>query len=359
MRVYRSVVRLAAAVFLARLHQPCEVPTTARPHEEGSSYPVSVKREVEISGSGVNPPEPPESNTAPQLALNPGALHHDNTRMTKIAQKWIATNARYHDRVAGQYQFLHSEIYNPIEQDRLAQAVEKAVVRLRDGASAVFALDVGAGAGNLTAHLLRAGCRVTAADVSSKCLDQVRANFSTAGPRLRTQLLNGSDLRNWADGEFDLCGAYSVLHHVPDYLSLVAEMARVVRPGGIVFIDHESSEAAWQPSAAGVEYLRKFRQANLPSFRSRWGPSAFWKRTITKIRKLQNPRYQEEGDIHIWPDDHIVWDKVEECLLENGIEQIRRENYLVCRERDPRAPLYHEYRDQFADMSLLVALKSG
>ena len=32
------------------------------------------------------------------------------------------------------------------------------------------------------------------------------------------------------------------------------------------------------------------------------------------IRKFINPRYRREGDIHVFPDDHIEWDKIIEVV---------------------------------------------
>ena len=77
-----------------------------------------------------------------------------------------------------------------------------------------------------------------------------------------------------------------------------------------------------------------------------------------KWHKLQNPRFQEEGDIHIWEDDQIEWKSIVSSLLQLGFVDIKRTNYLLCRERAGNAPLYHKYKDKYSDMSLLVARKA-
>lgn len=278
--------------------------------------------------------------------------------MTISANEWLVRNREYHNRIAGSYRNRHTEIYNPIEQARLAGAIASAIDQIESDADAICALDVGAGVGNLTAHLLRRGCHVTAADISEAFLSEIEKEFAEYQPFLNTALLNGKDLANWPDGSFHFCGTYSVLHHVPDYLSLVEEMARVVCPGGVLFIDHESSLDSWNPSPEGLEYLRRFREGRKPSWKERWGPSGLWYRFKWKWHTLQDPRYQEEGDIHIWPDDHIEWGLIEDKLRPAGFTKIIRQDYLVCRETIADAPLYHEFAEKYQDMTLLVAIKA-
>lgn len=236
-------------------------------------------------------------------------------------------------------------------------ALQDVVDSIRINTPVPRVLDFGTGAGNLTSHFLKLGCHVTAADVSEGCLVQVRRSFHETADRLETVLLNGQDLIGFKDNSFDICGTYSVLHHVPDYLLAVRELARVTKPGGIIFIDHESSPGSWKTSSVGEEYLDQIRALIKPTFLQRWSPAAFIHRVVVKWHKLQNPRYQEEGDIHIWEDDHIEWEQIECALTELGFIDIERTDYLLCRERGGNAPLYHEYKDKYSDMSLLVARK--
>ena len=78
----------------------------------------------------------------------------------------IARNRRAHDRIVGEYDGRHDDIFNEIEQARLAGTVGEAVAAIRGGNSAPpRALDIGAGTGNLTRHLLEGGAQVTAGDV--------------------------------------------------------------------------------------------------------------------------------------------------------------------------------------------------
>ena len=272
-------------------------------------------------------------------------------------EDWLKINKCHHDGFANEYEGQHAEIYNAIEQARLFSVLQGVVNNIRKNMLVPHVLDFGTGAGNLTSHFLKLGCHVTATDVSEGCLVQVRRSFHENTDRLQTALLNGQDLINFKDNTFDICGTYSVLHHVPDYLRAVRELARVTKSGGIIFIDHESSPDSWQVSGVGEEYLEQARAIIKPIFWQRWGPKALFHRVVVKCHKLHNPRYQEEGDIHIWEDDHIEWDKIESVLEELGFIDIERTDYLLCRERGKDAPLYHKYKNKYADMSLLVARK--
>jgi 2-polyprenyl-3-methyl-5-hydroxy-6-metoxy-1,4-benzoquinol methylase len=270
---------------------------------------------------------------------------------------WLDININHHDDFAGNYASTHSEIYNQTEQDRLQAALHRAFGEIGEVGENVSALDFGAGAGNLTNHLLSMGLSVTASDVSEGCLNFIEKKHSKNFDRLSTSRLNGKDLSQFEDGQFDFVATYSVLHHVPDYLFAVKEMARVVKPGGVLFIDHESSPSCWQESTMREEYYEKYWSMQPANFWSRWSPAAIFNRLLTRMRKVRHPRYHPEGDIHIWHDDHIEWNLIEKVVRESGFEQINFVDYLVCREKGRDPVLYEEYKDRINDMRLFTSIK--
>ncbi len=269
----------------------------------------------------------------------------------------IAHNRRAHDALGAAYDTQHPEIFNDIEQARLRAAVARAVELARPAAGAlVRALDAGCGTGNLTGHLIAAGAVVTAADVSTKFLSIVQGRFG--GDALAgVAELNGTDLQPIADGSFDVTICYSVLHHVPDYAAFVREMARVTAPGGIVMIDHERTDASWTSG----DYQAFLREAVVWPPRRWWywlQPARYWKRIrpLLEWQKWGNPRWMPEGDLHIWPDDHIEWDRVESALAAGGCDIAVRDHYLLFEPRY-RRDVWEQWRTRCSDMQCLVARK--
>jgi len=87
-------------------------------------------------------------------------------------------------------------------------------------------LEAGCGWGELAAWIAReTGARVTAVDLSPRMVELAEA----AG--VAAQIADVQQLP-FADGSFDVAVAAWMLYHVPDRERAVAELARVLRPGG-------------------------------------------------------------------------------------------------------------------------------
>jgi ubiquinone/menaquinone biosynthesis C-methylase UbiE len=263
----------------------------------------------------------------------------------------IRHNRRAHDAIAEAYEERHGEIFNPIEQERLRQNLRRALQLVQTHSPRLQVLDYGCGSGNLTKHLLDLGLHVTAADVSKKFLRMARERYRGSGA-LETMLLNGQDLHGIPDHTLDMVAAYSVLHHVPDYLRIVREMARVLKPGGVLYLDHEHAPAYWEPS----ETYQQFIGRAVPPRVKTWRRFLVWKNYIFHLRRLFNPRYEPEGDIHVWPDDHIEWDRIKAVVEEGECTVVVEEDYLLYRSGYP-LDLYREYATRCADMRLMIARK--
>lgn len=269
----------------------------------------------------------------------------------------IEHNATAHDIAAGHYDSKHVEIFNPIEQARLTGTVGEAIAFT--GRPSPEVLDVGAGTGNLSLKFLAAGCRVTAADVSAQSLERLVRKASPGAP-IRTQVLAGERLP-FPDASFDVACCYSVLHHIPDYLLTVREMARVLRPGGLFYVDHEASPRSWEGDPVLAEYrsltrltlgehiwsLLRTGEAFTPAFAKTVYMKAFVDR-----------RYEREGDIHVWPDDHIEWDKIAAALASGGVKIERTQEYLHFVPRGG-VELYERFRDRCTDMQFVFARKAA
>jgi len=257
----------------------------------------------------------------------------------------ILRNTALHDKIAKKYDEIHGEIFNVEEQNRLKRALAQSLSNIDTGTKRYRALDFGCGTGNLTRHLIELGVDVTAADVSRQSLVRVKERFE-----VETVVLNGKDLSDFSDDSFDFVACYSVLHHVPDYLHAVSEMARVSRPGGCVYIDHEPIEEYW----TGIPGLDEFRKkVEKPDFSKYF----HYKNYVDKLIRVFNPRHTNEGDIHVWPDDHIEWPLVIETLGRQGFEIVFDDAFLLCR-RNYREDVYWAHRDTLHDTRVMAFRKT-
>src|SRR5208337_138004 len=144
------------------------------------------------------------------------------------------------------------------EQKRIHHVLKDALEHIKTKSDLPRVLGFGAGTGNLTEHLSGLGVKVVAADISSKYLERLRLKLGDDNSkRLETMLLNGNDLSGIPNGSLDMVATYSVLHHVPDYLKIIDEFVRVLKTGGIVYIDHEVCPSYWEQNAEYQAYLEE------------------------------------------------------------------------------------------------------
>jgi SAM-dependent methyltransferase len=95
-------------------------------------------------------------------------------------------------------------------------------------------LEVGSGSGRMWQALgaaVPAGWRLVLSDVSPGMLAEARRALAASGREARFVLADAANLP-FSDDRFDLAFANHMLYHVPDLPRAVAELGRVLRPGG-------------------------------------------------------------------------------------------------------------------------------
>ena len=128
-------------------------------------------------------------------------------------------------------------------------------------------LDCGCGPGSITVGLAEA---VTPGSVTGIDLEEsqlARARETAPGLGLANVTFETADVHNlpFEDGRFDAVFSHAMLEHLPDPVPVLAEMRRVLKPGGLAAIrciDLGGTIIAPDDGrlAAGHEHWRKYRQ---------------------------------------------------------------------------------------------------
>lgn len=129
-----------------------------------------------------------------------------------------------------------------------------------DGLSAV---DVGCSAGFIADELALAGARTSGVDIDEPGLEKARARF---GERVDFRLARGEDLP-FDDGSVDVVVLNHIYEHVVDPEAVVADIHRVLRPGGLLYLGvghrwqvlephHRLPFLSWLPQRAADRYMR-------------------------------------------------------------------------------------------------------
>jgi 2-polyprenyl-6-hydroxyphenyl methylase/3-demethylubiquinone-9 3-methyltransferase len=97
-------------------------------------------------------------------------------------------------------------------------------------------LDVGCGGGLLAEEFARLGCDVTGIDPSEKSLETARAHARQENLAIEYRQATGERIP-FADAAFDVVYCCDVLEHVQDVGKVIAEISRVLKPGGVFLFD--------------------------------------------------------------------------------------------------------------------------
>ncbi|WP_435223186.1 class I SAM-dependent methyltransferase [Streptomyces sp. Tue6028] len=132
-----------------------------------------------------------------------------------------------------------AEAYSAENEDNLVNAYYErpAMVALAGDVTGRRILDAGCGSGPLSATLRERGAVVTGIDASAGMLALARRRL---GDDADLHVVDLSDPLPFADGAFDDVVASLVLHYLEDWGPTLAELRRVLRPGGrlIASVDH-------------------------------------------------------------------------------------------------------------------------
>ena len=151
-------------------------------------------------------------------------------------------------------------VWQPDPSGRTPQDVAVEVLRARRPARV---LEVGCGTGQLAERMMRQlDAELIAVDLSPSMVEETRSRVVDARVADVEQL-------PFADGEFDCAVAAWVLYHLPDLDRGLAELARVLRPGGRVPVGEHgvrsqvgSRDVVEVPAQGGLAVLAHERGAS-------------------------------------------------------------------------------------------------
>ena len=127
----------------------------------------------------------------------------------------------------------------------------------RIGGPPLRMLDVGCGQGTQAVRMARAGHLVTGLDPNPATLGAAQAALAQEPPevRQRVSLLSGEggDCGRWfGPGTFDVVLCHGVLMYMPETEPMLASLARVLAPGGMLSVVVRNGDAlAMRPGCAG------------------------------------------------------------------------------------------------------------
>ncbi|KFN44561.1 bifunctional 2-polyprenyl-6-hydroxyphenol methylase/3-demethylubiquinol 3-O-methyltransferase UbiG [Arenimonas oryziterrae] len=159
------------------------------------------------------------------------------TKFGELANRWWDEN--------GPQRALHE--LNPA---RLGYVAERVSLR---GAQL---LDVGCGGGLLSEALAREGAHVTALDLAPELVEIAKLHLLESGLSVHYKLQSVEALAEEAPGTFDAITCMEMLEHVPDPASVLRACARLLKPGGRLFVSTlNRTPVAFAVAIVGAEYL--------------------------------------------------------------------------------------------------------
>lgn len=117
-------------------------------------------------------------------------------------------------------------------------------------------LDVGCGGGILSEAMARRGARVLGIDLAQAALEVAELHAVDAGVSVEYRLESAEELARGAPASFDIITCMEMLEHVPEPEHVIEALARIVRPGGHVFISTiNRTPKAFMLAIVGAEYV--------------------------------------------------------------------------------------------------------
>jgi 2-polyprenyl-3-methyl-5-hydroxy-6-metoxy-1,4-benzoquinol methylase len=156
--------------------------------------------------------------------------------------KWSSRQQRHFDRQFEAY----NELYG--RETPFHAAITQRLVKLSGIQSGEEVLDIGCGFGRITIPLLRAGCRVTALDISGPTLQALHRRVEELHLADQFTPIAGPAEHIDFKKRFTLVTGRGILHHLEDPLDVLRRVYDALIPGGrALFVDPNPLQPLWIP----------------------------------------------------------------------------------------------------------------
>lgn len=150
-------------------------------------------------------------------------------------KKVIEANILYHSILAEDYDKSQPN-FRPENIDKVDKILQSIALKT-EGKSLV---DLGCGTGFIINIAKKYFKKIVGVDITEKMIERV--NIEGGNIKLYLSEIANTPLES---GEFDVCTAYAVLHHIKDLKSVFAEAYRLLKPGGILYTDLDPNFYYW------------------------------------------------------------------------------------------------------------------
>lgn len=194
--------------------------------------------------------------------------------------------------------------YDAMDHAEPNKAFVQRLIELGIGSCAT-ALDLGTGPGDIPVLLAGqvSGLQITAIDLAQTMLDiaETRVLEADLGERIELACMDVKSI-DFPNDSFDAVFSNTILHHIPEPAQMLAEAARVLRPGGLLLIRDLYRPASLEQLNALV---KQHATEAAPEQRKLFADSLHAALTPDELRAIANEQDLSDAEVVIDTDRHM------------------------------------------------------